>query len=136
MKVVKTILVSLGLFITSLVAIVFTFVEFRCLFAGDFLLMNSPFIGFLAYFFRGFYYLSIITLCVFIVLFMTHKKKICIILFATAVALFIGALLTFIFYDWFVSLAVVAITLIPLIITSIGFFKKDDTKECKCQNNK
>ena len=135
MKVVKTIFISLGLFITSLLAIVFGFVEFRCLFAGDFLLMNNPAIGFLTYFFRGFYFLSIITLCVFIVLFMTHKKKICIILFADSIALFVGALLTFFFYDWFVALAVVAITLIPLIITSIGFFKKDDTKECRCINN-
>ena len=125
MKLVKSILIYVGLGLSSILATVFAFVELRSLFAGDFLLFNIPFVGAMSYLFRGLYYLFIIALCVFIVLFRTHHKKICIILFATSVALFIGAGISFIFYDYYISLVVVLITLIPLVITSIGFFKKE-----------
>lgn len=125
MRIIKAILVYLGLAIAFLVALVFAFVELRSLFAGDFLLMNSPFLGALAYFLRGLYFLLIITLCVFIVLFRVHQKKICIILFAASISLLIGALLSLIFYEYFVSLVIVLITLILVAITSVGFFKKE-----------
>ena len=109
----------------ALVALVFAFVELRSLFAGDFLLMNSPFLGALAYFLRGLYFLLIITLCVFIVLFRLNHKKICIILFASAIALFIGAFISLVFYDYYVSLVIILITSILVAITAIGFFKKE-----------
>ena len=126
MRIVKAILVYLGLAIASLVALVFAFVELRSLFAGDFLLMNSPFLSASEYFLRGLYFLLIITLCVFIVLFRVHHKKICIILFAAAISLLVGALLTLIFYEYFVSLVIILITLILVAITSVGFFKKEE----------
>ena len=125
MKILKAVLVYLGLAIVSLVALVFAFVELRSLFAGDFLLMNSPFLGALAYFLRGLYFLLIITLCVFIVLFRLNHKKICIILFASAIALFIGAFISLVFYDYYVSLVIILITSILVAITAIGFFKKE-----------
>ena len=125
MKILKAVLVYLGLTIASLVALVFAFVELRSLFAGDFLLMNSPFLGALAYFLRGLYFLLIITLCVFIVLFRLNHKKICIILFASAIALFIGAFISLVFYDYYVSLVIILITSILVAITAIGFFKKE-----------
>ena len=131
MRILKAVLTYLGLSIASLVGFIFAFLEFRSLFAGDFLLMNSPFFGALAYFLRGLYYLLIITLCVFIVLFRTHNKKICIILFAAAVSLLVGALISLAFYDYFVSLVVILVTAILVVITSIGFFKKED-KPCCC----
>ena len=125
MRILKAALVYLGLAIASLVALVFAFVELRSLFAGDFLLMNSPFLGALAYFLRGLYFLLIITLCVFIVLFRLNHKKICIILFASAIALFIGAFISLVFYDYYVSLVIILITSILVAITAIGFFKKE-----------
>ena len=125
MKILKAVLVYLGLAIASLVALVFAFVELRSLFAGDFLLMNSPFLGALAYFLRGLYFLLIITLCVFIVLFRLNHKKICIILFASAITLFIGAFISLVFYDYYVSLVIILITSILVAITAIGFFKKE-----------
>ena len=125
MKILKAVLVYLGLTIASLVALVFAFVELRSLFAGDFLLMNSPFLGALAYFLRGLYFLLIITLCVFIVLFRLNHKKICIILFASAITLFIGAFISLVFYDYYVSLVIILITSILVAITAIGFFKKE-----------
>ena len=125
MKILKAVLTYLGLGIASIVGFLFAFLELRSLFAGDFLLFNHPFLGALAYFLRGLYFLLIITLCVFIVLFRTRNKKICIILFAAAISLLIGAFLSLIFYDYYVSLVIIVVTAILVLITSIGFFKKE-----------
>ena len=125
MKILKEVLIYLGISVALLVAFIFAFLEFRSLFAGDFLLFNKPFLGGLAYFLRGLYFLLIITLCVFIVLFRIHHKKICIILFAGSISLLIGAFLSLVFYDYYVSLVIILITAILVAITSIGFFKKE-----------
>ena len=125
MKLLKSILVYLGLGISMLLAFIFMFLEFRSLFAGDFTLMSNPTSSFFAILFRGLYFLSIIALAVFIILFRTHNKKICIILFAISIALFIGSLLSFIHFHLPVALAIVAINVIHVVITSIGFFKKE-----------
>lgn len=130
MRLVKSILVYLGVAIASLISLVFAFVELRSLFAGDFLILNNPFLGALAYLLRGLYFLLIIALCVFIILFRTHKKKICIILFGAAISLLIGALLSLIFYDYYISLVIIFITLILVAITAIGFFKKEEQSSC------
>ena len=128
----KNVLLYIGLGLASLVALLFAFVEFRSLFAGDFLLFNNAFLGALAYFLRGLYFLLIITLVVFIILFKTHQKKICIILFAGAISLFVGACLSLLFYEYFVSLVIMFITLILVVITSIGFFKKEEAEASSC----
>ena len=125
MRILERVLVYLGLALASIVALLFTFVEWRSLFACDFLLFNNPFLGALSYFLRGLYFLLIITLCVFIVLFRTHHKKICIILFAGAISLLIGAFLTLLFYDYYVSLVIIFVTSILVAITSVGFFGKE-----------
>ena len=124
MKILERVLVYLGLTLASIVALLFTFVEWRSLFAGDFLLFNNPFLGALSYFLRGLYFLLILTLCVFIVLFRTHHKKICIILFAGAVSLLVGAFFTLLFYEYYVSLVIILVTSILVAITAVGFFKK------------
>ena len=130
MKILKAVLVYLGLSLASLIALIFAFLELRSLFAGDFLLFNNAFLGALAYFLRGLYYLLIIALCVFIVLFRTHRKKICIILFAASISLLIGAFITLMFYDYYISLVVILITAILVVITSLGFFKKEEAPSC------
>ena len=128
MKIVKAILLYAGLTIASLVGLIFMFVEFRSLFAGDFTLFDNQFLGFLTYLCRGLYFASIIALCVFIVLFRARKKKICIVLFMMALALLVGALLTLIHFAYYISLVLVAVTSILVIITAIGFFKKEEDK--------
>ena len=126
MKILKIVLVYLGITIASIVGFLFTFLEWRSLFAGDFLLFNNAFLGALAYFLRGLYFLLIITLCVFIVLFRINHKKICIILFAASISLLIGAFLSLVFYDYYVSLVIIAVNAILVAITAIGFFKKEE----------
>ena len=106
-------------------AVPFIFVEFRNFFSFDFIYTNNPFVSGLAYFLRGIYFLLILTLSVFTILFIINKKKICIILFATAVSLFIGALLSLIFCEYYISLIIILSTLVQLIIISVGFFKKE-----------
>jgi len=125
MRILKALPVYLCLVLATLVGLSFAFVEFRSLFAGDFLLFNNPLLGAFAYLLRGLYFLLIITLCVFIVLFKTHHKKICIILFAGAVSLLIGALLSLLFYDYYISLVIIFVTVLLVVITSIGYFKKE-----------
>ena len=126
MKILKIVLVYLGITIASIVGFLFTFLEWRSLFAGDYLLFNNAFVGALAYFLRGLYFFLIITLCVFIVLFRVFKKKICIILFAASISLLIGAFLSLVFYDYYVSLIIILVTSILVAITSVGFFKKEE----------
>ena len=132
MKTLKTVLVCLVLGLIGLVSVPFIFVEFRNFFSLDFLYMHNAFTAGLAYFLRGIYFLLILALSVFTILFTIAKKKYCIILFATGASLLVGAVLSFLFYEYYVSLILFFITLIQSIIISYGFFKKDEeAKSCK-----
>ena len=126
MKTLKNILLYIVLGLMGFLAIPFMFVEFRNFFSFDFIYINNPFASGLAYFLRGIYFLLILVQSVFTILFIINKKKICIILFATQASLFIGALLSLVFYEYYISLIIIFITLIQLIIISFGFFKKEN----------
>ena len=125
MKPLKNVLLCIALGLMGFIALPFIFVEFRNFFSFDFIYTNNPFASGLAYFLRGMYFLLILALAVFTILFIINKKKICIILFAIAVSLFVGALLSLIFYEYYVSLILIFITLVQLVIISFGFFKKE-----------
>lgn len=125
MKNLKNVLLIIAMGLMGFIALPFIFVELRALFSFDFIYTNNPFASGLAYLLRGNYFLLILTLSVFTILFIIHKKKFCIILFALAVSLFIGALLSLIFYEYYVSLVLIFITLVQLVIIAPGFFKKE-----------
>ena len=125
MKTLKNILIYIVMGLMGFLAIPFMFVEFRAFFSFDFLYTHNPFVSGLAYFLRGIYFLLIFVQALFTILFIANKKKICIILFATQVSLFIGALLSLLFYEYYISLILIFITLVMLVIISIGFFKKE-----------
>ena len=125
MKSLKNVLLCIALSLMGFIALPFIFVEFRNFFSFDFIYTNNPFASGLAYFLRGMYFFLILALAVFTILFIVNKKKICIILFATAVSLFVGALLSLIFYEYYISLTLIFITLVQLVIISFGFFKKE-----------
>ena len=127
MKTLKNVLLSIVLALMGAIAVPFIFAEFRNFFSLEFINMNNPVINGLAYLLRGLYFLLILTLSVFTILFITKKKKFCIILFAVSASLFIGALLSLIFFEYYVSLVIIFITLVQLIIISIGFFKKENS---------
>ena len=128
MKIAKNILLYFLLALIIIVAFAFAFIELRTLFAGDFKLFNNVFTGGLAYFSRGLYYLLIIALCVAIIVFNIKHKKICIILYAGAITLFVGALFSLSFYDYLIALPIILINLILVVITSVGFFKKEKSE--------
>ena len=125
MRILKNVLLYIVFGLMGLIAIPFMVVEFRNFFTFEFIYMNNPFVSGLAYLLRAIYFLLILTLAVFSILFIINKKKFCIILFATGVSLFIGALLSLFLYEWYISLIIIFITLVQLIIISIGFFKKE-----------
>ena len=125
MRILKNVLLYIVFGLMGLIAIPFMVVEFRNFFTFEFVYMNNPFVSGLAYLLRAIYFLLILTLAVFSILFIINKKKFCIILFATGVSLFIGALLSLFLYEWYISLIIIFITLVQLIIISIGFFKKE-----------
>ena len=101
MKTLKNVLLYIVLGLMGFVSLPFIFVEFRNFFSFDFIYVNNPFVSGLAYFLRGIYFLLILVQSVFAILFMVNKKKFCIILFATQVSLFIGALLSLLFYEYY-----------------------------------
>ena len=125
MKTLKNILLYIVFGLTGLIALPFMFVEFRAFFSFDFINTNNPFSSGLGYFLRGIYFLLILAQAVFLILFTANKKKYCIILFATGVSLLVGALLSLLFYEYYISLIIIFITLVQLIIISVGFFKKE-----------
>ena len=133
MKTLKNVLLYIVLGLMGFIAIPFMFVELRNFFSFEFVNLNNPFLSGLGYFLRAMYFFLILTLSVFIILFIINNKKICIILFATSVSLFIGALLSLLFYEYYISLILIFITLVQLIIISIGFFKKEQ-KACLIAN--
>ena len=125
MKTLTNILIYIVMGLMGFVAIPFMFVEFRAFFSFDFMYTHNPFVSGLAYLLRRIYFLLIFVQALFTILFIANKKKICIILFATQVSLFIGALLSLLFYEYYISLILIFITLVMLVIISIGFFKKE-----------
>ena len=125
MKTLKNILIYIVMGLMGFIAIPFVFVEFRAFFSFDFIYTHNPFVSGLAYLLRGIYFLLILAQSVFAILFMVNKKKFCIILFATQLSLFIGALLSLLFYEYYISLIIIFITLVQLVIIAFGFFKKE-----------
>ena len=125
MRILKNVLLYIAFGLLGLVSVPFLFIELRNLLSFEFLLTNNAFLTAFAYLSRAMYFLLILTLSVFAILFIAHKKKFCIILFMLGLSLFIGALLSLLFYEYYISLIIIFVTLMQLIIISVGFFKKE-----------
>ena len=135
MKTLKNILVYIVLGLMGFTSLPFIFVEFRNFFSFEFVNLNNPFLSGLGYLLRGIFFLLIFVQALFAILFMANKKKFCIILFATGVSLFFGALLSLLFYVYYISLIIIFITLVELVIIAIGFFKKEKAEVSACPIN-
>ena len=107
----------IGLGLSILVALAFTFVEFRSLFAGDFSLFNIPAVGFFHYFFRGLFFLSVVAISIIIIVFIAKGKERYITLFLICSGIFIASFVTLVFYIYYIALVIIVISFIPLIIT-------------------
>ena len=126
MRIFRDILFYIVISLASVVSIAFSFVELRTLLAGDFLLFNNAFVGGLGYFLRSAFYLTILALCVFLVIFRVRKLKVNIIILFASISILVGALHSLAFYDYYISLVVIFISLLLTAITFFGFFKKEE----------
>ena len=125
MRVLKNIIFYIGVSLVILVALVFSFLEIRSIFAGDFTLMNNKAASFFAYFFKALFFLLLIAESVALIVYKAKKIKIDIILFMGSSGLLIGAFLTFAYFQFIVAFLLTVLTLILVMITSIGHFSKE-----------
>ena len=124
MNKLRAILTYIGASLAIVVGLIFAFLEFRSLLTGDFTLMNIPVASLFTYLCKGLYFASIIVLSVFVIIFTAKKKDICLVLFACSIALFIGAFITLIHFEYYVSLVIILVTAILVGVTASSFFKK------------
>ena len=129
MRILRNVLLYIYFGIVAIVSLPFLFVELRNFFSFEFMNMNSPFLNGLAYSSRSLYFLLMLALAVFTILFIATKRKFCIILFMTAVALFAGAIFSLKLYESYISLILIGVTFFQLAFISIGFFKKGKEEE-------
>ena len=116
MKKALTILRFIGVGLSILVAIVFSFVELRTLFAGDSSLMESPISAGFGYGFRGLYFLLMIANGVLLIVSLAKKEQSSLIeLLYNAFLVGVGFMST-LFYDWYVSLVIILINVITFLI--------------------
>lgn len=116
MRIVLSTIKYLIVFILFIISLVFAFIEIRPLFAGDFLLMESAFIGFIKYLFRAmfFIFMSYNAFITFYCVLRNKRLNLNGIIFA-CVSIFVS-LMTFMFYDWYVAFIVLATNLALLAI--------------------
>ena len=120
------ILSFIGLGIVILFSLVFTFIELRTLLAGDYSLFNSPVLGFFSYFFRSVFFLGMFsnTLALAMYVGLKEERERYLTLLIIGVGLFVGSFMGLFFYASFVALIIIAISVIPLVISLLNFIKK------------
>ena len=120
------ILSFVGLGIAILFSVVFAFIELRTLFAGDWSLFNSPVLGFFSYFFRSVFFLGMFsnTLALAMYVGLKEERERYLTLLIIGVGLFVGSFMGLFFYASFVALIIIAISVIPLVISLLNFIKK------------
>lgn len=115
MKKVGRIVTDVLLIIAALISLVFAFVELRCLFAGDFLLMNSSVQSFVTYLFRGLFFLTLGCYCIFLFVSFIKNEGYNIGHNIFAPALFVASIFSIFFYVSNVFYVVLVIALVPSI---------------------
>ena len=116
MKKFLSILKYIDCVFVGIIALVFTFVEIRPLFAGDFLLMESSGLAFIKYLFRTLFFLLMavnaakVFYCVF------KKRNIDLEGIIFNATIIVAAAMTFMFYEWFVAAVILVLNLLLFII--------------------
>ena len=113
---ISKIIAYVGLGLTILFSLIFTFIEFRSLFASDFTLFNNPVVGLFSYLFRGLFFIDLIALSVFIIIYMSKEHKSYAGTLIVSGSLFVAAYFTVFFYAWYIAFIIILITLIPAFI--------------------
>ena len=116
MKKFLSILKCFGCVFTGVIALVFAFVEIRPISAGDFLLMESPALGFIKYFFRAIIFLLIILNTVKVFYSVLKKRGLDQYGLIFNGAVIIATLFTFGFYEWYIAALIILLNIVVLII--------------------
>ena len=101
--------------LAMLLCLILGFIEMRTLVSGDWALLQSPLAGASSYLFRGLYFLLTLLILISFFVGQTQHKPITypfilIYLFAT-----VGAGLSFLFYDWYFSAALVGLLILTFL---------------------
>ena len=126
MKILR-ILALAALALAGLVATIFTFIEFRSLFAGDFTLMQDPTSSAVGYICRGLFYLMMIGAAVTTFINYIINKKTQITLLVLSMALVLCSVFLFFFYMVAIALVVAVFNVLILLIANFGF-KPEESK--------
>ena len=116
MKKFLSVLKCIGCVFTGVIALVFTFVEIRPIFAGDFLLMESPALGFIKYFFRAIIFLLVILNTVKVFYYVLKKRGLDQYGLIFNGAVIIATLFAFGFYEWYIAALIILLNVVVLII--------------------
>ena len=122
MKLVGRIISYFFLVIVALISLVFAFVELRSLFAGDFTLFNSVALGFMQYLFRGLFFTTLSSYCIYLLIYFLKNKILGFGHYVIAGALLVCSIFTIFFYVLYVYFACIALAVIPVIIVSLRKF--------------
>ena len=122
MKLVGRIVAYFFLVVVALVSLVFAFVELRSLFAGDFILFNSPALGLCQYLFRGLFFVSLSGYCIYLFIYFLRNKILGFGHYVVAGALFASSIFTIFFYVLYVYFACILLAAIPVLIVALRKF--------------
>ena len=132
MKKVLTVLKYIACVFTGIIALVFTFVEIRPLFAGDFLLMESPALGFVKYLFRTLFFLLMATNAIKVFYCVLKKRSIDLEGVIFNGAALVGASMTFMFYELYIAMIIL---LLNLLLLAIRIFNQEKEQSQEAQAN-
>ena len=116
MKLFLNILKYIASSIVGVLSLVFAFIEIRPLFAGDFLLMESPAASFIGYLFRALFFLVMFINALKVFLCVLFRRELSLAALIFNGVLIVGSVLSFLFYEWFIALILVVLNLLMLII--------------------
>lgn len=116
MRLFRNILAFFALGLSTIVSLAFTFVELRPIFAGDFNLMEDPGLSIAGYLFRAFFYILMVVNAVLIAINIIKGNKLDLFGLIFNAALVTVAFVSLIFYEWYVSLAVILLNVSTLLI--------------------
>ena len=128
MNKVLSILKYIACVFTGLIALIFAFVEIRPLFAGDFLLMESPALGFIKYLFRALFFLLVISNAIKVFYCVLKKREIDLKATIFNGAVLLGSSISFMFYEWYIALIILVFN---ILIFVLRVFNKPDISNCQ-----
>lgn len=113
MKVVGRIICSVLLVISILFSIVFAFIELRSLFAHDYSLFNNAAMGFVAYLFRGLFFVILLAFSLFLLITYLKNNEMNFNYYFVGGSLLVGSLFSIVFYSTYIYFAVILIAFLP-----------------------